>query len=393
MLNLGKQLGWAMELRKPKHLLLMFVSFVLLISFQNCTSNSPEAVSTPETPQGCTTLTCQAAKYSLIASDFDGANLSLVRTSAYQEMTHPRVTNDKNWIAYTAYNDLDSHNCASLEKGYLNTEIRAVQISGVGDKRIIAPTAGQFNSNSYWIGTTNEFSYLSGPPSALKFYRAAVNSSMSLISGPTQIPVPGTIVPMDPATHLATNKIVFPGLYNPGGGFVKSIFLMNLSDGGNLVGLSLGRDRAGTPIICIDACANIMENDPKISPDGTKVAFMRQAPDSGGNRFGWHIFVVPVASPLGETDISYSHLGSNLFKNDVLPEWIDDTTLIFSTIELSVGAETIKNVYTMKSDGSQRTKISLPSGFRYSDVFPFTDANGKKRMILSAEKLDAVCKP
>lgn len=53
----------------------------------------------------------------------------------------------------------------------------------------------------------------------------------------------------------------------------------------------------------------------------------------------------------------------------------------------------MKNVYTMKSDGSQRTKISLPTGFRYSDVFPFADASGKKRIILSVEKIDAVCKP
>lgn len=382
-----------MELRKTKLFLCALLSLFFLILFQNCSSKSSDTVSNPETPQGCTTLACSTSKFSLLVGDLDGSNLSLVRTSTYQEMTHPRVSNDKNWIAYTAYNDLDSDGCASLHQGYLNTEIRAIQISGGGDKRIIAPVAGQFNSNSYWIGTTNEFSYLSGPVTALKFFRATVDASMNLISGPMQIPVPGTIVPMDPATHAATNKIVYPGLYNPGGGYVKSIFLMNLSDGGNLVGLSIGRDHAGTPIICNSTCSNIMENDPKISPDGTKVAFMRQAPNSGTNGFGWHIFVVPVASPQSEVDISYSHLGSDVLKNDVLPEWIDNRTLIFSTIEISGGAETMKNVYTMKSDGSQRTKISLPTGFRYSDVFPFADASGKKRIILSVEKIDAVCKP
>ncbi len=379
-------------MRKTKIFISILLSFAFLLAFQNCSSKTTDQNVNPNTT-GCKTVTCNASKYSLFAADLDGSNTSLVRTSGYQEMTHPRVSSNKNWIAYTAYNDKDSNGCASLSNGYLNTEIRAIQIAGTADKRIIAPISGQFNSNNYWIGTTNEFSFLSGPTSALKIFRASVDSSMNLVSGPTQIPVSSTIVPMDPATNSATNKIVYPGLYNPGGGFIKSIFLMNLSDSGNLVGLSIGRDHAGNPIICADStCSNIMENDPKISPDGTRVAFMRQAPASGANGFGWHIFVVAVANPQTEVDISYSSLGSDVLRNDVLPEWIDATTLVFSTIEIS-GPNIVKNVYTMKSDGSQRSKISLPPEFRYSDVFPFTDTNGKKRIIISAEKIGASCTP
>ena len=367
--------------------------FILIISafpifFQNCSSST----TSPANQIPCTTLICSASKYSLFVADFDGTNVAIVRTSGYQEMTHPRVSNDKSWIAYTAYNDRDTKNCASLSIGYNNTEIRAVKVDGSVDKRVIAPTAGQFNSNNYWVGTTNEFTFLSGPTSALKFYRATVDAQMNLISIPAQISVASTIVPVDPQTNIGTNKIVYSGLYNPGGGYVKSIFLMNLSDSTNLVGLSIGRDHANTQIVCADAaCINIMENDPKISPDGTKVAFMRQAQSSGLNGFGWHIFVVPVATPLSEFDISYSYLGSNTLKNDVLPEWIDNTTLIFSTIDIVSASDITKNVYTMKSDGTQRAKITLPDGFRYSDVFPYVDSSGKKRMILSAEKINAPC--
>ena len=371
-----------------KKCIFIFMIFPLIILFQNC--SSPKSTSADQV--SCTTLACSASKYSLLSADFDGSNVAIVRTSGYQEMTHPRVSNDKNWIAYTAYNDRDTQNCASLSIGYNNTEIRAVKMDGSVDKRIVSPAAGQFNSNNYWVGTTNEFTYLSGPTSALKFYRTTVDTQMNLVSGPIQISVANTIVPVDPQTNLGTNKIVYPGLYNPGGGFVKSIFLMNLSDSANLVGLSIGRDHAGNQIVCADAaCTNIMENDPKISPDGTKVAFMRQAPSSGVNGFGWHIFVVPVATALSEVDISYSYLGSNTLKNDVLPEWVDNTTLIFSTIEIVSGSDITKNIYTMRSDGTQRAKITLPDGFRYSDVFPYVDSSGKKRMILSAEKISATC--
>ena len=173
---------------------------------------------------------------------------------------------------------------------------------------------------------------------------------------------------------------------------MKSIFIMNLSDSLGRVGLSIGRDHAGNVLYCADsACTNIMENDPKISPDGLKVAFMRRAGASGANGFGWHLFVVPLASPLSETDISWAYLGSDLQKNDGLPEWLDNSTLLFSTIEIASGTEVAKNIYTIKSDGSQRTKISLPSGFRYSHPFPFVDSLGHRRMLLSAEKIGASC--
>lgn len=356
--------------------------------YLNCAKPSTD----PVADTTCTTILCSALKYSLLVADINGSNVSIIKTSSYQDMTHPRVSNDKNWVAYTTYNTRNSSNCAGLDIGYLNTEIRAIQMNGTNDKRIIAPVSTEFNTNSYWIGSTNEFTYLSGPIAALKFFRATVDASMNLIAGPTQIPVSGTIpVPLDPATHAGTNKIVYPGMYNPGSGFVKSIFIMNLSDSTNLVGLSLGRDRAGATIICNGDCSNIDENDPKISPDGTKVAFMRRAKDSGANGFGFHIFVVPVASPLSEVDISYSTIGADILKNEVLPEWIDNNTLVFSTIDIISSTNSTKEVYTMKSDGTLRTKIPLPSGFKYSDVFPFVDGTGKQRIVISAEKIGATC--
>lgn len=367
-------------------LILALIALPLL--FVNCKIATPYVA--PDNT--CTTLLCSTSKYSLLVANIDGSNVQIIKTSTYQDMTHPRVSNDKNWVAYTTYNDVNSESCATHDQAYLNTEIKAIRLSGADDKTLVNNVAGELNSNNYWVGNTNEFTYLSGPPSSLKFFRSTLDANMNLVSGPTQISVVGTVVPMDPSSHLATDKIVFPGLYNPGGGFVKSIFMMNLSDSANLVGLSLGRDRANSTIVCANAaCENIMENDPKFSPDGTKVAFMRRAPSSGLNSFGWHIFVVPVASPLNEVDISYAALGSDLLKNDVLPEWLDNNTLIFSTIEIVSASNYAKNVYTMNADGTNRSKINLPAGFRYADVFPFTDSLGQQRIILSAEKIGATC--
>ena len=134
-----------------------------------------------------------------------------------------------------------------------------------------------------------------------------------------------------------------------------------------------------------------MENDPKLSPDGTHVAFMRWAPNSGVNGFGWRIFIVPVTSPLSEVNISAS-LGDSLLNNDALPEWVDDTTLVFVNIDSTVTLNT-RTIHVMQRDGSGRRQVILPDGYRYSDVYPFRDNQGDQELLISAEKIDTVCAP
>jgi len=137
--------------------------------------------------------------------------------------------------------------------------------------------------------------------------------------------------------------------------------------------------------------SDIFENDPKISPDGVNVAFMRRAPNAGANGFGFRIFVVAIANPLMEVNISAS-LGTSQLNNDALPEWVDNTTLVFTNIDSTVTFNS-RTIWTMKSDGSNRKQVTLPAGYRYSDVFPFLDSSGNQKMIISAEKIGVTCTP
>ncbi len=116
---------------------------------------------------------------------------------------------------------------------------------------------------------------------------------------------------------------------------------------------------------------------------------MRRAPNAGANGFGFRIFVVPVAPPLTEVNISTS-LGASQLNNDALPEWIDNTTLVFTNIDSTVTFNS-RTIWTMKSDGSNRKQVTLPAGYRYSDVYPFLDSSGNQKIIISAEKIGAIC--
>ena len=359
----------------------IYMLLVILVQFSCDGGSSPDV---------CNSLDCETSTYNLLLAnvDFDAvnptaSNIEVVATSSYQDMTHPRVSPDKLWVAYTIYSDTNTEGCASLDTGYVNTEIRASALDGSETKTIINMSSGDLNSNNYWYGDSYEFSYLSGSPGATKVFRAQTDAGMNLVSTPTEIDIPDTILPFDPA-GLSDSLLVYGGVYDNSGAVV-SIFMQTLNPAGSPVGLTLGRDSNGTTLYFGD----INENDPKISPDGNNVAFMRRAANSGVNGFGWRIFVVPVASPLTEVNIS-SSLGTSLLNNDVLPEWIDNNTLVFANIDSTVDLNT-RTVWVMKSDGTERKQVSLPDGYRYSDVYPFIDVNGDQKIIISAEKIGASC--
>lgn len=334
-------------------------------------------------------LDCQTLKYNLIVVDVDldqaipvASNIQVVAKSTFQDMTHPRVSPDKNWVAFTKYNVTNSEGCASVDSGYIDTEIKAVPLDGSQNETSIIPvSSGNLNSNNYWYGSGLEFTYLSGPPGSTKVMRAQVDSSMQLVSAPIEISIPATITPFDPQA-ISDSLLVYAGQYNSGG-LVKSLFIQSINPSSVPVGLTLGRDSADNTLYNGD----IFENDPKLAPDGSKVAFMRRAPNAGANGFGWRIYIVNVADPLNEVDIS--NLGNSQITNDVLPEWVDNNRLIFANID-STTSFNQRTLWTMQSDGSERKQIILPEGFRYSDVYPY-EVGGITRLVISAEKINTNC--
>ena len=361
------------------------ILFILCLLLTACGGDNSPA-------PACTTLDCTTSKYNLLLADVDltqatptAINITVIARSTYQDMTHPRVSPDKNWVAYTTYNVTNSEGCASTDSGYVNTEIKATRLDGSVTRSIIAVTTGALNSNNYWYGNNYEFTFLSGAPGVTKIYRAQTDASMNLIAGPTEVTVPVTIVPYDPQA-LSNSLLVYGGVYyfnNTGN--AKSIFMQTINPPGTPDELTLGRDSAGTVLYGDD----VAENDAKLSPDGSMVAFMRRAPNAGANGFGWRIFVVPVASPLAEVNIS-SSLGSSLLSNDVLPEWVDNTTLVFGTIDINTTPYT-RDVYVMQSNGTGRKQVLLPAGYRYSDVYPYVDGMNQQKLVISAEKIAASC--
>lgn len=223
-----------------KHIVLIFLCFSIIA----CSGGGGDD------PGTCTSLDCQTSTYNLLVADVDftqpnpqATNIKVIATSSYQDMTHPRVSPDNNWVAYTTYNDTNIDGCAAPDSGYVNTEILATRMDGSQTKSLIAMSSGDLNSNNYWYGSNFEFTFLSGAPGATKIYRAQADSALNLIAGPTEVTIPVTITPFDPQA-ISNTVLVYGGLYD-NGGMVKSIFIQSLNPAGAPTGLSLGRDSAG----------------------------------------------------------------------------------------------------------------------------------------------------
>lgn len=389
------------------------LSLGLVIFFVGCSGKSDE-------PVACLTFDCRStkfnletAKFNLVTANLDGSDLVVVAKETYREMTHPRITFDRKWIAYTRHNKLNTNGtngCAEVKgTDYTNTELRATNMDGSVLVALTTPNTARISTNAYWIDSTYNFSFLDGVlgsttlPDKIQIKRGYRDANMVETSPASAVPVVNGILVLDPQEQ--GGKIVFSGIYyNVALGLtVRSIFTID-ANGNALDGKTIATVYGGQPASAV-VWTQADENDPKFSPDGSKIAFMRRInTTTPTNNHGFHIFVTSALltnnTTLGtEIDISDKYLlqaqKQSLFYNDGVPEWIDETTLVFFTLNFTnptapdFGLE--QKLFTMKTDGSLRTEIRLPTGYQYSDPIPYKDALGKTRILFAANKSSAVC--
>ena len=172
----------------------------------------------------------------------------------------------------------------------------------------------------------------------------------------------------------------------------KSIFTIDENGVSSPIARTIAMGRGGTLPVSAVIAAKAFENDPKFSPDGTRIAFMRKINTTNSTYdHGFHIFITSASGvPGSEVDISDATIGHDPFFNDAVPEWVDNNNLVFFTLNV-VNGTLVQKLYSMKVDGSLRTEIPLPKGYYYSDPIPYIDAAGKTRILFAANKSNASC--
>lgn len=298
--------------------------------------------------------------FAICTATLDGRNFTEILRDSKRQLSHIRVSNDHRWMTFTRFNKMDSNGIAVAEDGYEQTEIMLARTDGSKMEAIVPPRKGVANANSYWTPDNKGIIFTSTREKNIgQIYKIDLATRKI-----TRVPMPQGLEAADP--HMVGNLLVYTGKEK---GKTFAIRIMHI-DG--------TQDRPLTPARGDHGKG---EFDPKLSPDGTRVAFMRIM--KGNPRGRVHIIVADLKTG-DEKDLS----GSGEKGRDGLPEWSSDGKLL---IYWHLAARDFRKsgLYTIHPDGSGRRKIPLPRGYVYSSAsfFPGTGSGKDAKIIFSVRRL------
>jgi Tol biopolymer transport system component len=297
----------------------------------------------------------------------DGTNLKRVLADPTREMNHARVSPDRAWITFTRYNKRGLTGLAEETNGYDESEIMLVRPDGSGLRSLVPPAKDIFAANGYWTPDGKFILYVSKLPG-----KKSEISRIDLATGQiVRIPAPTQLWASDP--HPVGSQMTFACL-DAGKSKRNTIWIMN-GDGTQPKQVTGKSSSSGAQA----ANEYPSDYDPKLSPDGSRIAVMRRmGPDN------WHVVITDLKSG-GEQDLS----GPQAV--DGVPEWSGDGKLL---IFWHVNPKNLRSsgLYTMQPDGSDRKRVPLPSGYFYTmpAFFPGEGSDRNARIVFSAKKNPAL---
>ena len=303
----------------------------------------------------------EPAHFSIQMVRLDGSDLTILISSPNQEMTHPRVSPDGKRIVITRYNKRGRDGLAKEEGGYEDTEILVMNLDGTGLETIIPARPGIIAANGTWAPDGKSLLYLStdNPEHIPQIMRIDLDTRLI-----TRMPTPAGLKTTDP--DWVANRLVFP--VKADGKGADALWLMN-ADGS-------GARRITSPPRSSSSDGLYGDFDPKLSPDGSRVAFMRI---DGGE--SWRVMVLDLANgreklltPAGQTQW--------------LPTWSSDGRLLLY-VNFNRRRMDETGLYTMTPDGENRRRIPLPRGYFYghSNWVPNEGSSDKARIVFNAQRL------
>jgi Tol biopolymer transport system component len=303
-------------------------------------------------------------RYGLYASRLDGSEVRLLIADPQRQMTHIRVSPDREWFTFTRYHRKGLDGDAKEEGGYEQTEVLVARIDGTAIETIVAPKKGILNCNSSWTPDGKSLIWVSTENPARLPQIMTIELASRTVS---RIPTPDGLAVSDP--HRVGDQIVFPVI-----GAQGNVLWIMTAEGTKARQLTWPKFSARgkrTPFRQGDY-------DPKLSPDGRRVAFMRMMPDGA-----WHTFVVDVHS--GREEDLAAHVRSGM---DGVPEWSSDgRLLIFWHVDPKNLPET--GVYTMLPDGTERQMLPLPRGYLHGGpgFLPGDGSGPQARIVWFAKRI------
>ena len=302
-------------------------------------------------------------KFSISASTLDGAAPVLLASDPHREINHARVSPDGTQFVFTRYNRFNRDGDALEINGYLQTEIVVCRVDGTSCKLVLPGRRGVVAANANWSPDGRRLLFVTSDTPSRQPGLAVLDL------GTRQVTVLQTGADFEFADpHQVGQAMVAPGKEKSSGKRISQLFLFDVSD---MHRRALTHpDFAGAP----EMDPPLGDHDPKLSPDRRSVAVMRHL-----DKDDWGIVVIDTATG-AERNLSGPH------PVDAVPEWSSDGRLL---IFWHVERDDLKRsgLYTMRPDGSERTRVPLPPGYFYTmpAFFPDSGSGPDARIIYSAQ--------
>lgn len=296
-------------------------------------------------------------RYAIYTARLDGSDFKILFSRPDREMTHARVSPDGTRVVITGYNKRGKDGFANEDAGYESTEIMILNLDGTGLETIIPPKPGVIAANGDWTPDGKSIFFVSTDNAQRSPEIRQIDLATRNI---TRVPTPPGLMASDP--HRMGNQMVFP--VKAAGKEADALWVMN-ADG------SAAR-QVTRPPRSSSSDGLYGDFDPKLSPDGTKLTFMRI---DGGTT--WRVMVLDLKSGK-ETLLSPSNV------MQWLPTWSGDGKLLLYT---HVDAKNLKDtgLWTMTPEGTDRKKVPLPPGyfFNHGTIFAADKSSPTARIIFS----------
>lgn len=300
-------------------------------------------------------------RFGIDTARLDGTDWTLILISATQQMTHPGVSPDGRWITFARYTDTGLDGIAEEKHGCLATEILVVRSDGSDVRVVVAPDPGVIAANSSRTPDGTDLAYLSTDNSP---HAPQINQIDLRTRRVRRLPTPANLLIADPRRRR--DMLAFPVV----GSRVDRIWTMAVN-GTDAHPVSQPR----FPVGAEGGGFVLGDFDPRISPDGSRVACMRHFAGDA-----WHIVVLDIATG-AKRDLSSSPATA------ILPNWSEDgRMLIFSHFDRRRPADL--KLYVRRRDGKDRHMLPLPRGYVYvhSDLSPGDGASPKTRIAFAATR-------
>ena len=300
-------------------------------------------------------------RYSITSMNIDGSNQTPLTETPFLE-NHVHVSPDGTHILFSRFTeDLDGDGKINEDDAF-SSEIGIRNIDGT-EPRLLTNNDRIIDAVPVWSpdGTRILFaSSRNSPPGGLDLDLFIMDLNGENIVNLTNTP---DTIEADP--HWVGQAIVFKKevLYDPT--YHSELWLMN-DDGTNqkqltspaIPGMSTGPFRFG-------------DYDPKISPDGSTVAFYRHQNDVGNLGLGdWDLYVIDMEGT-NEIEISNNDVV------DIMPTWSPDGSKLAFWV-ISEDLKDIGDIYIVDPDGSNRQKVSREPEFVFEqqpDWYPWASAS------------------